>query len=126
MAAALALGANFIGVTSAILGALPQDTVDDLKLDVLYPIRGFKRFVDKEDGYEFRYPKAWLEDQAVLLAESRERAAAAATMSGVDPLSSTRPIRISGGRPRRPGQGVRPGGLQCKPLSWPNMYVHTR
>jgi len=24
-------------------------------VDVLYPVRGFKRFVDSEDGYEFRY-----------------------------------------------------------------------
>lgn len=57
MAAALALGANFVGTTSALLGVLPSETLDYLKLDVLYPIRGFKRFVDKEDGYEFLYPK---------------------------------------------------------------------
>ncbi len=76
---------------------------------MVYPIRGFKRFVDQEDGYEFRYPKAWLADQALLLAEARERAAAASSLSGVDPLSATRPLRIPGGRPRRPGQGVRPG-----------------
>ena len=27
------------------------------RVDVLYPVRGFKRYVDEADGYEFRYPK---------------------------------------------------------------------
>ena len=57
MATALAIGANFVGVTSGLLGLLPPEQIDDLKLDVVYPVRGFKRYVDEEDGYEFRYPK---------------------------------------------------------------------
>lgn len=35
-------------------------------------------------------------------------------MSGIDPLSASRPIRIPGGRPRRPGQGVRPGRQEAQ------------
>lgn len=86
VATVLALGADILGTTSALLGNLPPDTVDELqyvknvgrrgsidagaccsilmpsipihtRLDVLYPIRGFKRFVNKDAGYEFRYPK---------------------------------------------------------------------
>lgn len=85
VATVLALGADFLGTTSALLGNLPPDKVDGLqyvnvgrrgsidagmccsfpmqsnpiytRLDVLYPIRGFKRFVNKDGGYEFRYPK---------------------------------------------------------------------
>lgn len=55
VATTLALGANFVGVTSALLNTFSTpETMSDLKLDVLYPVRGFKRFVDTDDGYEFR------------------------------------------------------------------------
>ena len=59
-----ALGANFLGLTSAILGA-----VDDGKpamrwnLDVLFPVKGMKRCLDRDNGYTFTYPSPWLADQ---------------------------------------------------------------
>ena len=55
VAAFLALGANFLGVTSNILGLVPPSAVGDL--DVVYPVKGFKRFRDQEDGYTFQYPE---------------------------------------------------------------------
>lgn len=57
VAAVLALGADFLGVTRLLLSLLPQETVGRLRLDVLYPVGGFKRCFDSEDGYEFRYPQ---------------------------------------------------------------------
>ena len=33
------------------------------RLDVLFPIKGYKRCVDYQNGYEFVYPSRWLADQ---------------------------------------------------------------
>jgi len=69
--AALALGGNFLGVTSLVLErAVPEETVARLQLDVLYPVGGFKRCV-VPDLFTFVYPDAWLADVTV----ARRRAA---------------------------------------------------
>ena len=61
-AVSIALFGNFLGITSGLLGAIPS-VARSLRLDVLFPVKGFKRAVDYQNGYEFIYPSAWLADQ---------------------------------------------------------------
>jgi hypothetical protein len=49
-AAAAAVGANFGGVTSFLLGLSPE-LGRSLRLDVLYPVGGFTRCLDSENGF---------------------------------------------------------------------------
>lgn len=62
-AAAIALGGNLFGLTSGLLGLDGGATARNLRLDVLFPIKGYKRCVDYQNGYEFIYPDFWLADQ---------------------------------------------------------------
>uniref|UniRef100_A0A0F7CZB1 Photosystem II reaction center PsbP family protein n=1 Tax=Hypseocharis bilobata TaxID=253189 RepID=A0A0F7CZB1_9ROSI len=64
-ASLVAVGANFAGITSFLLGFSPQ-TGRDLKLDVLYPIGGYSRCIDPNEGFEFIYPVNWVGDQTLL------------------------------------------------------------
>lgn len=64
-ASLVAVGANFGGVTSFLLG-LFQETSRSLKLDVIYPIRGYSRCIDTSQGFEFIYPANWVGDQRLL------------------------------------------------------------
>uniref|UniRef100_A0A0E0CCN4 PsbP C-terminal domain-containing protein n=1 Tax=Oryza meridionalis TaxID=40149 RepID=A0A0E0CCN4_9ORYZ len=64
-AAAAAVGANFGGVTSFLLGLSPQ-LGRSLRLDVLYPVGGFTRCLDSDNGFEFIYPASWVGDQTLL------------------------------------------------------------
>ncbi|CEM34869.1 unnamed protein product [Vitrella brassicaformis CCMP3155] len=52
-AAVVALGANLFGITSALLRLSPEQA-RKLRLDVIYPIDGFKRYVNEVDGYSYR------------------------------------------------------------------------
>lgn len=61
----VAVGANFAGVTSFILGNFP-DNSRSLKLDVIYPIGGYSRCIQREEGFEFIYPSNWVGDQTLL------------------------------------------------------------
>jgi len=69
---ALVLGGNLLGSTSAVL-SMNANTSRALKLDVVYPVGGFKRYISKGD-YEFIYPGNWVEDYAVAVADGAERA----------------------------------------------------
>ncbi|KNA18735.1 hypothetical protein SOVF_068040 [Spinacia oleracea] len=71
-ASLVAVGANFVGITSFLLGLSP-DTGRNLKLDVLYPIRGYSRCIQPNEGFEFIYPATWVADQT-LLYRAAERA----------------------------------------------------
>jgi hypothetical protein len=65
-----ALAANFLGVTSFLLGLLPDLQglyVVPAELTQFYPVKGWKRFRG-EGTFEFIYPARWLQDQAVALA----------------------------------------------------------
>uniref|UniRef100_A0A0F7GZW3 Photosystem II reaction center PsbP family protein n=1 Tax=Melianthus villosus TaxID=377280 RepID=A0A0F7GZW3_9ROSI len=62
---AVAVGANFAGITSFVLGFVPE-TGRNLKLDVLYPIRGYSRCIEADEGFEFIYPLDWVGDQTLL------------------------------------------------------------
>ena len=61
-ALSIALFGNFLGITSGILGMVPS-AARSSRLDVLFPVKGFKRCVDYQNGYEFVYPSSWLADQ---------------------------------------------------------------
>ncbi|CBI39493.3 unnamed protein product, partial [Vitis vinifera] len=64
-ASLVAVGANFAGITSSLLGFSPE-TGRNLKLDVLYPIRGYSRCIETNEGFEFIYPAKWVGDQTLL------------------------------------------------------------
>ncbi|KAJ8557523.1 hypothetical protein K7X08_003148 [Anisodus acutangulus] len=64
-ASLVALGANFGGSTSSLLGLLP-DGARSLRLDVIYPIGGYTRCLDANEGFEFVYPSTWVGDQTLL------------------------------------------------------------
>ncbi|XP_051145142.1 psbP domain-containing protein 7, chloroplastic [Andrographis paniculata] len=88
-ASALAIGANFGGVTSFVLGFSPE-AARSLKLDAVYPVAGYSRYIDANQGFEFVYPETWLGDQTLLY-----RAAGRAERS-LDP-----PPLSDGGRRRK-------------------------
>jgi hypothetical protein len=62
-AAAAAVGANFGGVTSFLLGLSPE-LGRSLRLDVLYPVGGFTRCLDSDNGFGKRtdpsFPPAYV------------------------------------------------------------------
>ncbi|KAK9291308.1 hypothetical protein L1049_019253 [Liquidambar formosana] len=64
-ASLVAVGANFAGITSFLLGFSPE-TGRNLKLDVLYPIGGYSRCIETNEGFEFIYPASWVGDQTLL------------------------------------------------------------
>ena len=72
----LALGGNFLGVTSLVLErAVPESTVESLRLDVLYPVGGFKRCL-VPGLFTFVYPEAWLADVTVARRRAERQEAA--------------------------------------------------
>ncbi|XP_019158623.1 PREDICTED: psbP domain-containing protein 7, chloroplastic [Ipomoea nil] len=64
-ASLVAVGANFGGITSFLLGVSPE-SARSLKLDVLYPIGGYSRCLEANEGFEFLYPSNWVGDQTLL------------------------------------------------------------
>lgn len=72
---AIALTSNFCGVTSNILTAVPETTVEKTGLDLFYPRGDMKRFKSGEHQYTFVIPKEWVQDTAVELAKIQSRAA---------------------------------------------------
>lgn len=82
-ASLLAVGANFGGVTSFLLGFSPE-AARTLKLDALYPVAGYSRYIDTDEGFEFVYPDSWLGDQTLLYraAGKAERALDPPPLSG--------------------------------------------
>lgn len=71
-ASLVAVGANFGGITSFLLGLSPQNG-RNLKLDVLYPIGGYSRCIDTKEGFEFIYPANWVGDQTLLYRAAKKR-----------------------------------------------------
>ncbi|CAA7388579.1 unnamed protein product [Spirodela intermedia] len=97
-ASVVALGANFAGVTSSLLGLYP-DFGRRLKLDALYPVGGYSRCLDTGEGFEFTYPADWVGDQT-LLYRAAERAE---LQRQLDPSS---PLMDAGPRRRRRSSGA--------------------
>eukprot|EP00878_Enallax_costatus_P021444 GHUV01022696.1.p2 GENE.GHUV01022696.1~~GHUV01022696.1.p2 ORF type:complete len:175 (+),score=40.34 GHUV01022696.1:1250-1774(+) len=74
-----ALGGNLGGISSGLLGLDGGQFAAQLHLDVLVPVRGFKRCVDAGNGFEFQYPAEWLADQT-LYRRAVQRAEAARSL----------------------------------------------
>jgi len=70
---AIAFGTNFLGGTSKLLQALPEDVVEKSGLDIYYPRGEFKRYRGVEYGYSFLLPKEWVADGALLVAQTQAR-----------------------------------------------------
>lgn len=62
--ASIAIGANFLGVTTALLSR-NEDLSRALRLDLLYSTNGFRREYNASKGYEFVYPSEYLADQTI-------------------------------------------------------------
>ncbi|CAJ1933997.1 unnamed protein product [Cylindrotheca closterium] len=70
-AAGIALAGNFLGVTSKLLTAVPEEVVEKTSLDTYYPRGDFKRC--RSRGYTFVIPKEWVADTFVELAKAQRR-----------------------------------------------------
>jgi hypothetical protein len=71
-ATGVALAANFLGSTSAVLGLLPESTVQRTGLDTYYPRAGYKRYNSRL--YSFVIPQEWVGDTALELQKAQMRA----------------------------------------------------
>ena len=73
----LAIGANFLGITTTIMSNTNPSYFRSLKLDKLYSINGYQRYVDDDNNgghnYEFIYPSEWSIDRSILLAREIKR-----------------------------------------------------
>jgi PsbP len=65
----IALAGNFLGVTSKLLTAFPEATVESSGLDIYFPRGDFKRC--RSRGYTFVIPKEWVADTFVELAKAQ-------------------------------------------------------
>jgi hypothetical protein len=70
-ASGIALAGNFLGVTSNLLTAIPEKTVEASGLDTYFPRGDFKRCRSK--GYTFVIPKEWVADTFIELAKAQRR-----------------------------------------------------
>ncbi|GAY57420.1 hypothetical protein CUMW_179280, partial [Citrus unshiu] len=87
-ASLVAVGANFGGVTSFLLGLSPESG-RNLKLDVLYPIGGYSRCIDINEGFD-----SWVGDQTLLY-----RAAEKSEFErSLDPPPINKNVKSSNGR----------------------------
>jgi hypothetical protein len=68
----IALAGNFLGVTSNLLSAVPEETVEASGLDTYFPRGAFKRC--RSNGYTFVVPKEWVADTFVELAKAQRQA----------------------------------------------------
>lgn len=66
LATGVALGGDLFGVTRGLLSLFP-DAARRARLDVIYPVRGFRRFVAADGAYELLRPSEWLADQVLAL-----------------------------------------------------------
>lgn len=71
-ATGVALAANFLGSTSAVLGLLSESTVQRTDLDTYYPRAGYKRYNSRL--YSFVIPQEWVGDTALELQKAQLRA----------------------------------------------------
>ena len=71
LAILLAIGANFIGITSVLLSSTNPDYFKSLKLDQIYSINSYLRTVN--DDYMYIYPDNWIADQRLQLMAAANR-----------------------------------------------------
>lgn len=60
------LGGNLFGVTSWLLSQDGGVLAERSRLDVLVPVNGLRRCLDRDNGFTFLYPARWLADQVGL------------------------------------------------------------
>ncbi len=68
-ASGIALAGNFLGVTSELLTAIPEATVEASDLDAYFPRGEYKRYRGR--GYTFVVPSEWVADTFVELAKAQ-------------------------------------------------------
>lgn len=73
LALVLAFGANFVGITSYVMSNTDPAYFRSTQLDQLYPIDGYRRYVDRDDHYQFIFPTDWVADPQVLLYNIRSQ-----------------------------------------------------
>lgn len=61
----IALGGNLFGITSILLAIDGGRIARNTRIDAFVPIKGYKRCVDYQTGFEFLVPEAWLADQSL-------------------------------------------------------------
>ncbi len=71
LALMLALGANFVGVTSLLMSKTNPEYFRSIGLDQLYEVGGYRRYSSPEQKYQFMYPSTWEQDRAVLAQKLR-------------------------------------------------------
>lgn len=59
------LGGNLAGITSLLLGLDPSFS-RGTRADLIFPVKGFKRCLESNEGFEFIYPARWVGDQRLL------------------------------------------------------------
>lgn len=74
----ITLVGNLFGVSSFLLGLDGGKNAASSRLDAIIPVKGFKRCIDYQNGFEFLYPATWLADQRLYrrYAERIERSVA--------------------------------------------------
>jgi len=92
LASATALGANFLGITSTLLGLDGGQLARKYRLDTLYAVKGFRRSLDLENGFTFVFPSDWLADQTLY----RRYARRVEQMNALDPPPLKNRKRASG------------------------------
>jgi hypothetical protein len=70
-ATVIALAGNFLGVTSRLLMAIPEDRVEAFGIDTYFPRGDYKRC--KTSEYSFVIPKEWVADTFVELAKAQRK-----------------------------------------------------
>ncbi|KAK9814060.1 hypothetical protein WJX72_000166 [[Myrmecia] bisecta] len=83
----IVLASNLGGITSGLLGIDGGQTAATLRADTLYPVRGLKRCLDLQNGYEFQYPGNWLADRTLYYRQAQR----AEQINRLDPPSIGRP-----------------------------------
>ena len=108
---AIALAANFLGVTSGLLSLFPE-AARQQRLDVAYPVRGFKRHFDPQGRYTFIFPMRYVADQTVYL----RNADAAYSRRTQDPLLAASGLRSAAAHHPQPRNRVgKPPPPHCEP-----------
>tara|TARA_B110000483_G_scaffold222698_1_gene279889 strand:- start:1400 stop:2116 length:717 start_codon:yes stop_codon:yes gene_type:complete len=104
----LALGGNFLGITGKLLEGSP-DVAESLRLDLIYPVGGFKRAYNPEKGYEFVYPEDYLGDATMVARAANQRE----SMNPLDPPGLgdvAKPPKIFGQTVQEPQSAFGPMG----------------
>lgn len=66
LALALALGANFLGVTSTLMSNTSPEFFRSLGVDQIYDVGGFRRYTAQDSKYSFIFPSSWEQDRSIL------------------------------------------------------------